>query len=321
MKEVYSLQQGRDFLWCSVDKVLPNPKNPRKDPGVKSKEIQNIIKNKGWEEGITAYKRGIFYIILSGHRRWFAAKELGIKEVPIYLVNPPKSDAEELERLGSVQSGQVDWTPYEWCEYTYNMHKSLGNMSYTALAKKFNASHNIVAARIRVYQYFPRNEIENKLENGIFSVSFLENVRSWIERLKKYQPNLVEGLGEDMVRQIMLKKLENKLATSELRDDQFVVKASEDQILNFLVDSKKTLAECQKELEKKEDKVRIVNYKHNSRKLKLATKDISNINYRTRKEAKQLVKPLEELEKEIMEKKEHLKAIMNKELKLFSEVN
>lgn len=306
----------RDFLWASIDRVLPNPKNPRKDPGVRTREIQNIIKSKGWEEGITVYKRGIFYIILSGHRRWYAAKELGTKEIPLYVVEAPKDDTEELERLGSVQSGQIDWTPYEWAEYTYNMHKSLTNSTYNSLAKKFNVSTSTIAARIRVYQYFPRNEIETKLEIGVFGITTLELVRAWIEKMSKHHPELYEGMGEDMVRQIMLKKLENKLIGTDLRNDMFVVKATDEQLLGFLTDSKKTLEKCQKEIESGEETVRVTNYAFNSRKLKMANKDIANVSYRTRKEAEQLLEPLENLEKEILEKQKALKVIMEKEPRL-----
>ena len=294
------------FFWCDIDSVIPNPKNPRKDPGVKTNEIQSIIQSKGWEEGITAYKRGIFYVIISGHRRWYAAKAMGIKEVPIFLVEAPKDEKEELERLGSIQGGQVDWTPYEWAEYTYNMYKMLNEPSYTSLAAKFGVTHNIVAARIRVYQYYTRTEIETKLENGMYSISMLNYLRGWLERLQQYQPDLVDAMGKDMIRQSMLRKLENKCFNSEIFYDQFVVKANMKQMLAFITDSNKKLSTALKEIQETTGEIRIKNAKHNTRKIRMAEKQINALNYRTRKEAEDLSQALETLEKEIKQKRKIL---------------
>lgn len=142
--------------WVNIDRVLPNPANPRKDYSVKSKEMQRIIKSKGWQEGITCYQKGEYYIILSGHRRWYAAKQLGIKEVPLFIVRAPETVAEELDRLGSVQGGQVDWSPYELAKYTFDLWEKTNKISYAMLAKKLGITKNITVARIRVYQYYQK---------------------------------------------------------------------------------------------------------------------------------------------------------------------
>jgi ParB family chromosome partitioning protein len=70
--------------------------------------MQEIIAANGWKEAATCYKKGQFYILLSGHRRLYAAKKLGEKQIPIYIVLAPTTPAEELDRLGSLQSGQVE---------------------------------------------------------------------------------------------------------------------------------------------------------------------------------------------------------------------
>ncbi|MGM1022643.1 MAG: hypothetical protein ACQEXV_19515 [Bacillota bacterium] len=54
------------IIWAKINDVVPNPRNPRRDLSVKSEEMQQIIKNKGWETGITCYEKDSKYIILSG---------------------------------------------------------------------------------------------------------------------------------------------------------------------------------------------------------------------------------------------------------------
>ncbi|OZI10870.1 hypothetical protein CEW92_14630 [Bacillaceae bacterium SAS-127] len=311
LKNGGELMNQAEFLWCDVDAVIPNPKNPRKDPSIKTQEMQSIIKNRGWEEGITVYKRGVYYIIISGHRRWHAAKKMGVKEIPLYIVETPKDEAEELERLGSIQSGQVDWTPYEWAEYTYNMHKAK-NVSYAELAKKFNVTPGLIAARIRVYQYYPRNEIEAKVENGTYSITSLEYIRIWIERLKEFHPELVIALGENMVRQTMLRKYDNKCFNSRIVHDKSVEQAPTNSIIEFLTNTNKTLAEFQKELKSKEKEIQIKNYKHNKRKLELTQKEISRLGKKyQKKDVPKILTALEKLEKEIEIKKEYLHELMS----------
>src|SRR5699024_11182893 len=142
------------FEWVDIEKVLPNPKNPRKDPAVESETMQKIINSKGWEVVLSAYKMGEYYILISGHRRLYAAKKLDKKQIPIFAVDPPENDADEHDRLGSIQGGQKDWNPYEIAKYTYDMWKVYKKISYEKLAVKLNTSKKNVAAGIRVYQYY-----------------------------------------------------------------------------------------------------------------------------------------------------------------------
>lgn len=279
--------------WVSVDRVLPNPRNPRRNISVKSKEMQRLIKSKGWQEGITCYERGDFYVILSGHRRWYAAKQLGIKKVPLFLVKAPKSDAEELDRLGSVQGGQVDWSPYELAKYTFDLWKKMNKIPYGMLAKKLNVTKNTVIARIRVYQYYQKVDIEDKLGNNTYSIPILNYIYSWIKKLGKYQPKLLKDLGEDFIKRQMLKKFENKCFNSQIANDRiFVINASANEIMSFLTDATKKLSDCQMEtsLTGHGEKIDLA---QNSLELISMVDNVEKIKCRTKQEAKKLVEKLQ----------------------------
>ncbi|MBE0342267.1 hypothetical protein E4V51_15510, partial [Paenibacillus sp. 28ISP30-2] len=232
-----------------IDRVLPNPKNPRKDPAINTKQMQEIIKTNGWEEPITCYQSGHNYIILSGHRRWYAAKQIGETMIPLYIVEAPKSDSEELDRIGSVQGGQVEWSQYELVKYTYDRWISSGKKPINILCKELRITEGLAKSQIRVYQYYPQGEIEEKLTNRMYSLTMLDYILTWIKRLKKYHPDIVDSLGEHYIRRLMLKKYENRCFNSQLTHDRtFVIHASSQAITEFLTDANKKLYDCQIEL-------------------------------------------------------------------------
>lgn len=245
------LQDGekKNFEWVKVELISSSPSNPRKNLAVKTEQLQETLTSKGWEEPVTCYKRGDYYILLAGHRRWYASKQLGFKKIPVFIVDPPASKAEEKDRLGSLQSIQVDWTPYESARNIYDRWIYAGGITYTEFAKKIGVPKSKIAAKIRVYKYYQRVEIEDKLTNGMYSISMLDYILTWIKRLEKYQPDFVKSITEEFIRTQMLTKYENKCFNSRIANDRdFVCNASPEEIFSFLSDTTKTLRQSEIEL-------------------------------------------------------------------------
>ncbi len=297
------------LIWTSINEVFPNPLNPRKNYSTKSEEMQRIIKDKGWETGITCYKKESKYVILSGHRRWFAAQQLGIREIPVLVVHAPKSDAEELDRLGSAQAGKVDWSVYEWAKYTYEMWIVWDKCSYKELSHKMNISESQIASRIKVFQYYPHSEIEENLANGTYTLSALYTLIIWLDKLQKEKSNLVMQYKIEMIRKTMLRKIEMKLVSvNDLRNESFIELTSYEQMSNFLLDPQKKLSEVLFEINGEESK-----YRNKSRVkthiMKLNNKQIliNNMDFENVEEAKTLLISLNELKEEILNKQEELK--------------
>ncbi|MNW47766.1 Chromosome-partitioning protein Spo0J [compost metagenome] len=234
-----------ELIWVSINKVIPNQKNPRGDFSVKTTEMQQIIKDKGWETGITCYEQDSRYIILSGHRRWFAAKKLKIKEVPVILVEAPKSEEEELKRLESVQGGKEDWTDYEWAKHTYEMWIGWEKCSFEDISKKMRRSSRWVAERVRVFQYYPHIEIEAGFIKGSLNITVLYRLIGWLERLANQKSKLVASFNPNMIRSTMLCKIENRLVSiADLKNERFILELNDEQMKRFLLDSKMKLSDC-----------------------------------------------------------------------------
>lgn|GEM_PF-4584025 len=137
-------------------------------------------------------------------------EDLGAMHLPVLIVAEPKNRADELDSLGSLQSGQVAWTPYEVAKNTHDRWLYSGGISYSELARKLGITSHQVSTRISVYKYYLKDEIAEKLANGMYSITMPYYIAQWIKRLINYHPLLVEGLTEEYVRRQMLKKFENK---------------------------------------------------------------------------------------------------------------
>lgn len=80
----------------SIEKVIPNPKNPNKHPESQVKLLAEIIKAQGWRQPITISTRSGF--IVKGHGRLMAAKLAEVNEVPVDFQNYA-TEAEEYADL------------------------------------------------------------------------------------------------------------------------------------------------------------------------------------------------------------------------------
>ncbi|MDY8024827.1 ParB/RepB/Spo0J family partition protein [Paenibacillus polymyxa] len=307
------------LIMADIKDVIPNPFNPRTNNAIKTEEIQRVIKEKGWEVPITCYQKGSQYIILSGHRRWYAAKKLAQKKLPVYLVEAPASIEEEQERLGSVQGGKSDWTVYEWAKHTYEMWIYWDKCSFNELARKMNRSCAFVSPRVKIFSYYPHSEIESKLKSGKYSISGLSYLIKWLDSLSRLKPEIVEHLTIDMIRTTMLSKIEKGLVgILDLKSDLFIHQASNEQISDFLMNSNKKLSDAFLEVSKDSIKYR------GKSKIKAQLHEIDNANDiikrlnppESAKELKKMQHMIDEYNHKLLSLKEDLRTYMNNETRL-----
>lgn len=228
--------------WIPTKQIVPNPMNPRKNEAVLADQMISIIQQRGWEEPLTAYKKGKFYILLAGHRRLYAAKKAKIAEVPVYIVEAPKNEQEEIERIASLQSGRVDWEPWDWASFTYERWVAWSKPSFTSFARRVNLKNSSVKQYITVLSYYPHQEIEPYIQNKTLSFSTLYQLVQWIRVLVKHKGELVNSMGEDLIRKIMVEKLiSRKVSGDSLRNTEYCELAKDEQIQEFLINKEAEL--------------------------------------------------------------------------------
>jgi ParB/RepB/Spo0J family partition protein len=82
-KEVKTIEQ-----LVKISKIEPNREQPRRHFEEDALlELADSIKQFGVLQPLLVQKKGDFYEIIAGERRWRAAKLAGIKEVPVIFIN------------------------------------------------------------------------------------------------------------------------------------------------------------------------------------------------------------------------------------------
>lgn len=76
-------------MW-PIDQIVPYEKNPRKNDNA-VKDVMNSIDQFGFRQPIVIDKKNV---IIVGHTRWKAAKELGLREVPVHVADLTPAQAQ-----------------------------------------------------------------------------------------------------------------------------------------------------------------------------------------------------------------------------------
>ncbi len=156
--------KGR-ILMLKLDLVQPNKEQPRKTfDEEKINELAESVKNYGVLQPLLVQKKGRFYEIIAGERRWRAAKAAGLKEVPAVLKEYSKQEAMEISLIENVQ--RADLNPIE---------EALG---YKQLINEFGLTQEEIAIRVAKSRVAITNtmrllkldeQIQNMLIQGIIS--------------------------------------------------------------------------------------------------------------------------------------------------------
>lgn len=303
---------NQEFMWVDITKVLPNDKNPRVDPSVNVVQLKNTLKRRGFEEAIVVYKneRGPFYTIISGHRRWFAARELGLKEVPVRIRPRPETEDREIERLGAIQGGQVDWDDFEYAKYAHNLY-TMQKTTIEEVARKMGATKALTSARINIFEFYEPQEIAEKLANKTYSMKMLNYIRIFAERLKRFQPQLVHDLSEEKVRRWLLRKYENRYINSSIVNDESMPKATYDQAFEFLTNPTMTISDLRRLVEESTEHNLVKNYMQNRKSVRSVSKELDILmKPRNKKQAEILLQSLSVLQNRIEKKKQYLKDLI-----------
>ena len=116
-----------------IDLIDPNPNQPRQVMGDLS-ELMASIAEKGIIEPIIVRQRGSRYQIVAGERRYQAAVQVGLREVPIVIREVDDDEIIEIALIENIQ--RKDLTPFEESE-------AMGG-----LAQKFGYTHEDLAKRL-----------------------------------------------------------------------------------------------------------------------------------------------------------------------------
>jgi len=119
-----------------IDQIDPNPHQPRQVMGDLSELIASIAE-KGIIEPIVVRRRQSRFQIVAGERRYQAAVQLGLSEIPVVIRDVDDSEVIEIALVENLQ--RKDLTPFEEAEALAQLSEQ-ASLTHDQLAKRLGKS-------------------------------------------------------------------------------------------------------------------------------------------------------------------------------------
>ena len=160
-----STDEKEKLLSMDIDKIKPNRKQPRKEfDNLKMNELMNSIQQYGIIQPIVVRSVVNGYEIIAGERRWRAAKNLNIGNVPVVI---RKADDETVSKLALIENIQrEDLNEIEEAN-AYALLIEEYNLTQKELSEIVGKSRPYIANILRLLKL--DDEIKNELINGEIS--------------------------------------------------------------------------------------------------------------------------------------------------------
>lgn len=141
-------QPGGVVFMCPVDSITPHPEQPRQrfDPQ-RLAELVQTIKEKGVLSPVLVRSHGEGYQLVSGERRWRAAKLAGLKQIPAMLREVSDREALEISLIENIQ--REDLSPLEEAR-AYQALLELYNTTQEELAGRLGKDRSTLANSLRL---------------------------------------------------------------------------------------------------------------------------------------------------------------------------
>lgn len=123
-----------------IEQIDPNPTQPRQMMGDLS-ELMASISEKGLLEPLVVRQRGDRYQIVAGERRYQAAVQLGLQELPVVIRDADDTEVIELALVENLQ--RKDLTPFEEADALQGLATRCG-YTHEELAKKLSRSRTSI---------------------------------------------------------------------------------------------------------------------------------------------------------------------------------
>jgi ParB family transcriptional regulator, chromosome partitioning protein len=124
----------------AIDQIDPNPNQPRQVMGDLSELIASIGE-KGIVEPLVVRPRGTRFQIVAGERRYQAAVQAGLRELPVVIRDVDETEMLELALIENLQ--RKDLTPFEESEALHGLAESCG-YTHEDLARRLGKSRTSV---------------------------------------------------------------------------------------------------------------------------------------------------------------------------------
>lgn len=166
LPEEYGILKEERFLDIAIDRLKPNPLQPRKKWNPESlAELAQSIRETGILQPVVVVPDEENYKIIVGERRWRAAKKIGLQTIPVLIRNLTEAQQHEAMLIENLQ--REDLNPIEIAKAYQKMTQ---DFSYTQedVAKKVGKDRASVANTLRLLKL--PDEIQELIQDGKLSM-------------------------------------------------------------------------------------------------------------------------------------------------------
>src|SRR3954468_5648325 len=219
------------FVRIPLENIEPNPKQPRRDfDELSLQELSHSIKTHDIIQPVTVSKlHGNKYRLVSGERRWRAAKLAGLKDIPAYVRQANDQELLELALLENLQREDLNAM-----EIALSYKRMMEELDHTQeqVAERMGKDRSTVTNYIRLLKLPP--DIQVAVRNGEITMGHaraLINVDKIDQQLFIFDEIKTKDLSvrqtEILVRKLYKEKETKKSSTNSLPD---VYKKVEDKL-------------------------------------------------------------------------------------------
>ena len=157
---------GDEIHQVSVNSVVPSPLQPRKDFGREAfQELVDSIRQHGIIQPLIVRQINGRHELIAGERRWRAAQEAGLTQVPVIIRKATDLEVLEVSLIENLQ--RADLNPIEEAQGYARLAREFG-MHQEDIATKVGRSRAAVANAMRLLDLHP--QIQTWLTQNLLSV-------------------------------------------------------------------------------------------------------------------------------------------------------
>lgn len=177
-----------------IKKIVPDKDQPRKFfPADKLAILKTSIKQYGIKQPLTVEDNGNgTYRLVNGERRYRAAMELKLKELPC-IIEAPMDDITRLITQFHIQDEHEDWTPSEKANAIHKMAEDF-KINSLEVCRLLNIDSRTAAK----YMAFAKIIDKKSFNDNEIPITFAENIISVKAAARK---SYLKNLGKDLTRQ------------------------------------------------------------------------------------------------------------------------
>ncbi len=188
-----------------LDRIVPSPLQPRQEfAGEQLQELVESIRERGIIQPLIVRVVGDSHELIAGERRWRAAGELGLAEVPVIIREATDRDVLELALVENLQ--REDLNAIEEATAYERLHKDF-SLTQEDISRRVGKSRASIANSMRLLDLSP--DAQSLLKHGRITVGHAKVLLS----LKNHAEQML--LADQIVRKSLSVRIAEQLAAQQ----------------------------------------------------------------------------------------------------------